>query len=126
MEMATKKKVEQKRRGWTPAEDNYLEKLYQKGLRVGAIRSALNQRFQGRRKDSGIEGRLEHLGLRSRARKANGATPVRRSRQHKEMSLDLGADGRIQVVLEGKLSLNGSIRKKAADLVSEAAASKSS
>jgi hypothetical protein len=123
--MATKQKAN-KRRGWTPAEDNHLERLYKKGLRVGAIRSGLNRRFKGRRKDSGVEGRLEHLGLRTRGHKTNGALPVKRGRQHKEMSLDLGADGRIMVILEGKLSLNGSIRKKAADLVSEAAASKPS
>ena len=123
--MPTKKKVEAKpRRTWKPSEDNYLEKLHKQGLRISAIRAAVNKRFGCHRKDVGIEGRLEELGLR---RKANGAAARPQvSRRNKQMSLDLGSDGRITVILEGKLSQNNSIRQKANALIGEAAGAKHS
>lgn len=118
--MATKKKAkETPRRDWTPAEDNHLEKLHKQGLRISAIRQSINKRFGRHRKDVGVEGRLDELGLR---RKANGAvsTPFKPGRLHRQVVLDLGNEGRITVLLEGKLSQNGTIRQKVNALIGEA------
>lgn len=123
-----------RRRGWSADEDTYLAELYGQGLATRAIRKYLNQRFDSFRSVRGIEKRIKILrtagmkgfGPRLALPSINATpsssqyTPQPDNSQRREVALTAGDAGSIRVILEGPLSQDGDIQKRARMFISEA------